>query len=258
MSMGERIREARRQKGLSQEEVARELGISRQAVTKWEGDQSVPSAGNLKKLAALLETTPGRLLNGDTGEKAAAADYYALFREEEARRAAQRREQGKKNIRMAACVLGGYLAVYLLGRLPALAGGEYSLLGWLLETDWQRLPYLYGWLTGHGIFWWAAAVSVLPAFWGRWKFSWVTFAAFLLGLAVGEAAGSSPAAAPYGHGEYGWAIWGGIFLLAIGMGAALERLPPPDGKGRSRGQVRWGICFLAGIGLVVVLVRCLL
>src|SRR5699024_10442978 len=68
MPMGERIREARRKKGLSQEEVARELGISRQAVTKWEGEQSAPSAGNLKKLAALLETTPGRLLNGDTGE----------------------------------------------------------------------------------------------------------------------------------------------------------------------------------------------
>ena len=102
MPMGERIREARRKKGLSQEEVARELGISRQAVTKWEGEQSAPSAGNLKKLAALLETTPGRLLNGDTGEKAAAAEYYALFREEEARRAAQRREQRKKNIRMPA------------------------------------------------------------------------------------------------------------------------------------------------------------
>ena len=177
MPMGEQIREARRKKGLSQEEVARELGISRQAVTKWEGEQSAPSAGNLKKLAALLETTLGRLLNGDTAEKVAAAEYYALFQEEKARRAAKRRERRKKNIRMAACVLGGYLALYLLGRLPALAGGECSLLGWLLETDWQRLPYLYGWLTGHGIFWWAAMASMdgqsgeesfsFPSGWGR-------------------------------------------------------------------------------------------
>ena len=55
MGMGERIRKLRTEKGLSQEALAMALGISRQAVAKWEGEQSAPIAANLTAMAALFE-----------------------------------------------------------------------------------------------------------------------------------------------------------------------------------------------------------
>lgn len=55
MSLGENIRARRKQLKLSQEYVADQLGISRQAVAKWEAGKSEPSAANLAELAALFE-----------------------------------------------------------------------------------------------------------------------------------------------------------------------------------------------------------
>ena len=57
MSLGERIKEQRKSSGLSQEKVAEFVGVSRQAVTKWETGQSAPSTENLFKLAEIFGTT---------------------------------------------------------------------------------------------------------------------------------------------------------------------------------------------------------
>ncbi len=51
MSLGENIRNKREELKLSQEYVAEQLGVSRQAVSKWETGQSEPTAGNLVRLA---------------------------------------------------------------------------------------------------------------------------------------------------------------------------------------------------------------
>ncbi len=51
MSLGNRIKEFRQGKRMSQEKVAELVGVSRQAVTKWEADQTAPSTENLFKLA---------------------------------------------------------------------------------------------------------------------------------------------------------------------------------------------------------------
>ena len=47
----------RKAKGLSQEKVAEVLGVSRQAVTKWESNISKPGSDNLIRLAELLEVS---------------------------------------------------------------------------------------------------------------------------------------------------------------------------------------------------------
>ena len=57
MSLGERIKEQRKNCGLSQEKVAELVGVSRQAVTKWEAEQSAPSTENLFRLAEIFGTT---------------------------------------------------------------------------------------------------------------------------------------------------------------------------------------------------------
>lgn len=62
MSLGERIGTHRKNLGLSQEQLAELVGVSRQAVTKWETGQSAPSTEHLLKLAAALGTTVDILL----------------------------------------------------------------------------------------------------------------------------------------------------------------------------------------------------
>ena len=61
--MGEKLRQLRRKKGLSQEAVAKELGISRQAVSKWETDLAQPDLDNLKKICEILDISADELLD---------------------------------------------------------------------------------------------------------------------------------------------------------------------------------------------------
>lgn len=60
--IGENIRRARKAKGLSQEELAAELDVVRQTVSKWENGLSVPDADVLVKLSRLLGVTVEKLL----------------------------------------------------------------------------------------------------------------------------------------------------------------------------------------------------
>ena len=54
MSIGQRISKLRRDNGYSQEYIAEKLDVSRQAVSKWETDNSVPDTYNLIALAELF------------------------------------------------------------------------------------------------------------------------------------------------------------------------------------------------------------
>lgn len=56
MSVGERIIALRKEKGMSQGDLASALDISRQAVSKWENDLSTPDPLKLIKLADILDT----------------------------------------------------------------------------------------------------------------------------------------------------------------------------------------------------------
>ena len=64
-TIGKRIAALRREKGLKQEDVAQTLGVSSQAVSKWENDQSCPDISLLPKLAKLLGVTVDVLLSGE-------------------------------------------------------------------------------------------------------------------------------------------------------------------------------------------------
>ena len=60
------IRSLRKARGLSQEEVAQRLHITRQTLSKWENGLSVPDAQLLLKLAEILEVSVAQLLEGST------------------------------------------------------------------------------------------------------------------------------------------------------------------------------------------------
>ena len=66
MTIGKRIGLLRRQKNLTQEELANAMGISPQAVSKWENDQTCPDISALPKLSRLFGVTVDELLEGKT------------------------------------------------------------------------------------------------------------------------------------------------------------------------------------------------
>lgn len=64
MSIGERILELRKNQNISQTELASSMGVSRQAVSKWESDKSSPDTVKLIQLAEYLNTEVEYLATG--------------------------------------------------------------------------------------------------------------------------------------------------------------------------------------------------
>lgn len=63
MMLGEKIKTARKSAGLTQEQLAQKLMVSRQAVTKWESDKGMPDIENLKTISQLLNVSIDYLLD---------------------------------------------------------------------------------------------------------------------------------------------------------------------------------------------------
>lgn len=79
MTLGEKIRSARRKCGLSQEQLAEKMSVSRSAIAKWETDKGLPDVGNLKVLARLLNVSVDQLLDeGEAAEKSVIREPYHL------------------------------------------------------------------------------------------------------------------------------------------------------------------------------------
>ena len=64
MTIADRIQSLRKSKGMSQEELADAAGVSRQAVSKWESEQSIPDLDKVVILSEIFEVTTDYLLKG--------------------------------------------------------------------------------------------------------------------------------------------------------------------------------------------------
>ena len=64
MNIADRIQYLRKQKGYSQEELADKVGVSRQAVSKWESEQSTPDLEKVIAMSELFEVTTDYILKG--------------------------------------------------------------------------------------------------------------------------------------------------------------------------------------------------
>lgn len=69
MELKEILLSLRREKGLSQAELAEELGVSRQAVSRWEAGLAVPSGENLIALSRVYGVTVEEMLRNGRGEE---------------------------------------------------------------------------------------------------------------------------------------------------------------------------------------------
>ena len=75
MSFGENLISLRKQMGWSQDDLANNLNLSRQAISKWENDTSKPDIDNVKKISKIFSVTIDDLLNNEVPkEKAVALD----------------------------------------------------------------------------------------------------------------------------------------------------------------------------------------
>ena len=145
--LGDNIKTLRRQKGLSQQELALRLHVVRQTVSKWEQGLSVPDADLLPTLSEALDTSVGALL----GETAAAApdDLQDAVRRLDAIHAALHRRSCV--LRRAACWLLGsictgtiiLLAVLLLCGESAAIPQSDSIESVVLSTAFHAAVWLF-------------------------------------------------------------------------------------------------------------------
>lgn len=120
MTLGQRIQELRKTMGLSQEVLGEKLGISRQAISKWEADGAVPEVDKLIALGRLFEVSLNELLQVDCPadtpeEEERSAEEYT--RKAHLRRALK--DVGHALTAMLVAVLVGAVAIlwFRMGRL---------------------------------------------------------------------------------------------------------------------------------------------
>ena len=133
MTLGQNIQTARKAKGISQETLAEKIGVSRQALGKWEKDTALPGVDNLQALAKELGVSVDALLGSAAPDTAAPAVTLNALRDLlDARDAeARRRRRGAWLAAAAAAAVllavGGGMAARLQTRLDGLAG-QYGYL----------------------------------------------------------------------------------------------------------------------------------
>lgn len=73
MSLGNKLAAARRAKNLTQEQLAEQLDVTRQAVSRWESDAAYPETDKIVRMAQILEVSCDYLLQDGVDEKGAPA-----------------------------------------------------------------------------------------------------------------------------------------------------------------------------------------
>ncbi|MGN8966883.1 helix-turn-helix transcriptional regulator [Intestinimonas sp. HCP28S3_D6] len=85
MGLGSSLYHARKKSGLTQENVAEKLGVSRQTISKWETDETLPDIRQSKGLAMLYHVTLDELIEYDFDEQQARQMIESVSDEAQAR-----------------------------------------------------------------------------------------------------------------------------------------------------------------------------
>lgn len=125
MTFGEKLQKLRQKAGMSQDALAEGLDVSRQAVSRWERDETMPETDKVVALADLFGVTTDYLLRQGTEEEPQAAQATA---------AAPQKDSGRD----------------ILERLGYLAKTKGYLLGWVL-IGWGVLDLVVLLLMGLGV-----------------------------------------------------------------------------------------------------------
>ena len=126
--LSENIKVIRKSKGLSQEELALELNVVRQTISKWETGLSVPDADLLIALSQALKTPVSTLLGETLAEEPKADDLKMIFEKLERinLQLAQRKTARRRRLRWVCITLCAVIA----GIFAGLAVWNSAYLGW--------------------------------------------------------------------------------------------------------------------------------
>jgi transcriptional regulator with XRE-family HTH domain len=116
MTIADRIQTLRKSKGMSQEELADAAGVSRQAVSKWESEQSTPDLDKVVILSEIFDVTTDYLLKGiepvETNDHKTMADVVdqKILTEKNGKRA-------KSIFKWVLIILGAIVAIDLISMI---------------------------------------------------------------------------------------------------------------------------------------------
>ena len=164
MTLGEKILDLRTQKEMSQEELAAALEVSRQSVSKWETNQSVPDLDKIIRLADLFGVTVDQLVReGERPEPPEPPEPQVVYVAEGRRGLTGPQKLGVCLEGLGAILL--LLGVAALGAIAAVIGAALMILGLPLLLV-KKHPWLVlGWLAvGLSLLVFNPYISVSP--WG--------------------------------------------------------------------------------------------
>lgn len=121
MDFNNKLYELRKQKGLSQEELANRLNVSRQTVSKWEVGESAPDMEKLAAISELFDISLDELVLNKVPEKEKApeqivrSEMYSDIKEHVLTE--ENKKKAKKGLKIAAIVLGALLLIDVISMI---------------------------------------------------------------------------------------------------------------------------------------------
>lgn len=202
MTTGERIYEARKRAGMTQEELADKLDVTRQAVSKWESDTAFPETDKIVELCKLFDLSADELLLGAEKKKTEEPSQTESAPESE-QRCEQSPEQTVKKLHYE------YKSKIMIGNLPLvhinIGLGAYGAKGVLAIGNGAKGIFAVGLLS-------MGVVSV-----GLLSMGLFAFGTLALALLMG-AGGIATGIAAFGGIAVGVFSFGGIAVGYLGVG----------------------------------------
>ena len=186
MTLAEKLKALRAEKHLTQEDVARALDITRQAVARWESGANMPSAQKLVELSALYGVPLSELAGG----------------------ASERETEPKPRVLDALLIFAAYALLYIVCAIAS-----------------ERMASMYGvwyWCSRHFVLPLCFAVSVLAWYSALARVAVTTFAALALGIAAASVWDAAVYPGPAGIGT-GFVVVIAAVAVGVIIGAVLER-----------------------------------
>jgi len=202
MTIGDKIKALRNEKGMTQDAVAEAMNVTRQAVAKWENNQSAPSTTNIMKLAEIFQVEFQDLLSQDEIHTAEIQKYIVKLAQTEEKRK-EKQEIAKDLVVRGLKTSGCYLFVFLLCWVV------FHLLG--------APDYVWSWSIGHYVF----LITFLYSLAGNLlccdKLGYYTLAGTVVGVILGNIVGAITSNSNVLHFNRGWIV----LLACIGVSSLL-------------------------------------
>lgn len=137
-SLGQQIRQARKDRGITQEELAKNVPVSRQTVSSWENNRTQPDYETLKKLAKILAVDVSQLIDGNgPGDEGEAADIVSVDTSNESWRPDSAQSEGTEKADPSVERIGWFTKIHSTQRLLLSAIVLLMMIGAIVS--WQKI-----------------------------------------------------------------------------------------------------------------------